>query len=200
MRLVLILGTVLMLFGGCSLQKTVPPVETYHLDVKTDTGTYENRGCRDKIIRVSLMEGADLMRRQDIYYTDDASKQYSYTRARWIESPSRQLYHLLERSISAGGLFKGVIPYKSQARNDWLLEGNIHRFIQVINSDGSSEIYVSIDLSLIDQFSRKVISVKRIYLHEKGVEPNVKGAVRAFDKLMKNVLKETNSWLNDECR
>ena len=200
MRTVLKLIAVLLLLGGCSLQKTLPPVETYRLDVKTDTGIYKNEGCRDKIMRVALLEGADLMQRQDIYYMDDASKQYSYTRARWAENPSKQLYHLFERSISASGLFKGVVPYESQAKNDWLLEGNVHRFIQIINSDGSSEAYVAFDLSLIDQFSREVISVKRINLHEKGIEPNISGAVKVFDKLVSKALGEMNGWLNEECR
>jgi len=200
MRRFLLLITLLLLFGGCSLQTTVPSVKMYRLDAALDADHYSSSGCRDKIIQIALFEGTALLRRQSIYYSDEDSRHYSYTKARWSENPNSQLLHLYERSISANGLFKGVIPYKSQAKNDWLFESYVHEFTQVIKKDGTSDIRVSIDHAIIDQVSREVLSVNKIVLSQTGVNSDVQSAVEAFNTLLETSLRQTNVWLNRECR
>ena len=197
-RIIMTIG--LLLISGCSLQNNVPPVTTYRMDIKPDIDRYTSTGCQEKIIRVTHFEGTSLLRHQSIYYADESSKQYSYTKARWIESPDRQLLHQFQRSISESGLFKGVIPYKSLARNDWLLESNVHEFIQVIKNDGTSEVSLRMDLAFIDQFTRRVMATKKIALLQTGTAPDVNGAVHAFEVLSAKALKQTNIWLNEECR
>ncbi len=200
MRYFLFLIGIILFFGGCSLQTTVAPVKMYRLNAPLDTEHYGSKGCQDKIIRIALLEGTNILRRQSIYYSDDDSGHYSYTRARWSENPSSQILNLFERSISANGLFKGVIPYKSQAKNQWLLENNIHEFMQVIKKDGTSDIYLKMDLTLVDEYSKEVLSVKKIALSKIGVDANVKSAVLAFNELIERSLDLTNVWLDETCR
>ena len=200
MRYFLLLTAIMLFFGSCSLQTTVPPVKMYRLNAPLDTEHYGSTGCQDKVIRIALLEGTDLLRRQSIYYSDEDSRHYSYVRARWSENPSSQMLHLFERSVSANGLFKGVIPYKSQAKNQWQLENNIHEFMQVIKKDGTSDIYLKMDLTLIDEYSKEVLSVEKITLSKMGVGANVQSAVLAFNELIETSLKKTNVWLDKTCR
>lgn len=199
-RFAMMAGSLVLLMGGCTLQKSVPPVSTYRMTADVKEATYESRGCRDKTLRIALLEGSDLLRSRTIYYADDASKQYGYTRARWVESPSQQLRYLLEHSATESGLFKGVIPYRSLAKNDLLLETNVKTFLQVIHDDGGSDVYLSMDLSLIDQFSRKILATKQVVLSKEAASADVEGAVGAFNALAAEAMSETNRWLNDECR
>ncbi len=200
MRWFLLLTATLLFWGGCSLQTTIPPVKMYRLNAPIDSKHYDSAGCQNKVIRISLLEGTALLRRQSIYYSDEDSRHYSYTRARWSENPSAQLLHLFERSVSENGLFKGVIPYKSQAKNQWLLENNVHEFMQVINKDGTSDIYLKMDLTLVDEYSKEVLSVQKIRLNKLGVDANVQSAVTTFNTLTETALHQTNIWLNETCR
>jgi ABC-type uncharacterized transport system auxiliary subunit len=199
-RLTIMLGSLVLLLGGCSIQKSVPPVAAYHIAADPGEASYAGTGCRDKTIRIALLEGSDLLRSRTIHYIDDASLDYGYTKARWVESPSRQLRYLLEHSVAESGLFNGVIPYRSQAKNDLLLETNVNTFVQVIHEDGSSDVHLSMDLSLIDQFSRKILATERIVLSRETVSADVEGAVEAFNAVVSDALAVTNKWLDNECR
>jgi ABC-type uncharacterized transport system auxiliary subunit len=199
-RLAIIAGSLVLLTGGCSIQKSVPPVATYRIAVEPAEAAYAGTQCRDKTLRIALLEGSELFRSRTIHYVDDTSKQYGYTKARWAESPSKQLRYLLERSVAQSGLFNGVIPYRSQAKNDLLLETNVNSFLQVIHEDGSSVAELSMTQSLIDQFSGKILATKRIMLSKEAASADVEGAVDAFNALVSEALLMTNRWLDDECR
>lgn len=199
-RFAMMLGSLVLLMGGCTLQKSVPPVSTYRIVADVNEASYASTGCKEKTLRIALLEGSTLLRSRTIHYADDASMQYGYTKARWVESPSQQLRYLMERSTTQSGLFNGVIPYRSLAKNDLLLETNVNTFLQVIHEDGSSDVHLAMDLALVDQFSRKVLATKQIKLSKETVSADVEGAIGAFNALVSEALDEANRWLNDECR
>jgi ABC-type uncharacterized transport system auxiliary subunit len=199
-KLAIMLGILVLLLGGCSIQKSVPPVAAYRIAADLGEATYAGTGCRQKTLRIALLEGSDLLRSRNIHYVDDASIDYDYTKARWVESPSKQLRYLLERSVAESGLFYGVIPYRSQAKNDLLLETNVNTFLQEIHEDGSSDVQLCMELSLIDQSSRKILATKRIVLSEEAASADAKGAVEAFTEVVSDALAVTNEWLDNECR
>ena len=200
MRHSLIFVAIMIFLGGCSLQTSTPSVAVYRLDPVISFKKESSVACQDKVVRLSLFEGTEFVRRQSIYYADRSSRFYSYTKARWSESPARQLQQLFSKSISSNGLFKGVIPYESGAKNQWLMENNVYDFMQIIENNNTSSVYLSMDLTLIDQYTLAVLSVKKIVLKKCGVSANVEGASAAFNALTTTALEETNQWLAEQCR
>jgi len=164
----------------------------------TDSVSAEQE-CLIKTLRISLTQSSQLMQSQSIYYADESYGEYSYSRSRWAEAPDKQFRHLLEDTIARSELFKGVITYNSQAYNEWLLESKITDFMQYFEGE-RSYVHLSMQLTLIDQDTRDVISTYYVEKRKKTATADAKGAVEAYNLLVQETLNETVEWLNGECQ
>ncbi|MEA3372417.1 MAG: ABC-type transport auxiliary lipoprotein family protein [Campylobacterota bacterium] len=192
------IAIVLILLGGCSVQQSVSPSTSYRLKPLMTSSASAAEGCAEKTLRVSLTHSSNLMQNQSIYYVDEAYGEYSYSRSRWIESPSKQFRHLLEDTVARNGAFKSVITYNSQAYNDMLLESKIMDFMQYFEGK-TSYVRLVVQLTLIDQDTRKVISTHYVEKRKATETADAEGAVKAFNQLVQEMLSETVEWLNGEC-
>ena len=199
MKYLLVIGFSLLL-GGCSIQQSVQPVTEYRLKPYAKQTRFADSQCTVSTLRVALTQSSALLQRQSILYADDSYRQYAYTKARWIESPSRQLRHLFEDAITRSGLFKSVVTYDSQARNDLLLENKVNDFMQYFGSDGKSHVHLSMELILIDQESMQVIATKHVDIKKETVSADAQGAVEAFNQILQEMMAQTMEWLHGECK
>ena len=195
-----ILIAMALFMGGCSLQQSVPPVTEYRLKPYTYDKKYQNSACRDLTLRIGLTQSSSLFQRQAIYYADDSHKQYTYIRSRWVEAPDKQFRYLFEDAVAQSGLFKSVITYVSEARNERLLEMKLTDFMQYFRADGTSDVHFAMDVTLIDQDSMKVVSTKHLDMTKKTATADAKGAVEVFDEIAHETLIQTMEWLDEECR
>ncbi len=195
------IGMVIAMFvlGGCSLQQSVPSVTSYRLKPAMTNSMSAAKACRTKTLRISLTQSSQLLQGQSIYYADENYGEYSYSRSRWAEAPDKQFRHLLEDTIARNGLFKSVITYNSQAYNEWLLESKITDFMQYFEGE-KSYVHLSMQLTLIDQDTREVISTWHIEKRKETTTSDAKGAVEAYNLLVQETLNETVEWLNGECQ
>jgi cholesterol transport system auxiliary component len=193
------LGLGFFILGGCSLQSKVPPSSKYRLDVSTEVPAAETGGCKEKVLRLGLVESSALLMGNNIYYSSDNGQTYLYTKARWIEDVNHQLANLIERSVTKRGLFKDVIPLQSLAKNDLLLETNIYDFSQKIHEDGSTTLHLSVKLVLVEPYTRNIVATKFFEMEQKEKEGNIKGALDGYNTLVAQLLQETNSWLEESC-
>jgi len=185
----------LMFIGGCSLQSTVPAASKYSLSANHKVNVIQNSRFSDKVIRLGVIESSALLSGSNIYYSSDNGQSYSYTKARWNEGVSNQLGNLLMRSIAKTEIFKDVVPLRSLANNDLILELNIYDFTQHIHEDGSTTLHLLVKLRVIEQYNRKIIATKLFDMKQKEQEGNVEGAIKGYNKLVSKLLSETNVWL-----
>jgi len=147
-------------------------------------------------VRIAQLESSTMLSGRMIVYTADNGQSYSYTKARWMESVNRQVSNLMMRSVSNSGLFKDVVAYRSKAKNDYLLETGLYDFSQRVHDDGSSEVHLMIKVRLLEQYSRKIVKSHIFEYSEKGLEGDVKGALKGYNALMKRYLTVLNAWLD----
>lgn len=193
------LGFGLFGLGGCSLQSKVPPVSKYRLEVSTDVARSDVQSCQKKVLRLGMIENSPLLDSRNIYYSTDSGQTYDYTKARWIEPVSQQLASLIETSITRKAIFKDVIPLRSLAKNDLLLESSIYDFSQTIHEDGSTTLHLSMKFVLLQQYERTIVATKFIELQQNENEGNIVGALKGYNLLAARLLQEMNSWLEESC-
>ena len=196
----ILFGLGLFFIGGCSLQTTVPPTAKYSLNSEHVVKAIEVSKFSDQVIRMGVIESSALLSGTNIYYDSDNGQSYSYTKARWNEGVSKQLGTLMMRSITKTAIFKDVIPLRSLAKNELIFEMNIYDFSQKIHADGSTTLHLAVKLRVIEQYSRKIIATKLFDMEQKEKEGNVEGAVKGYNKLVTQLLSETNSWLEESCK
>jgi len=188
-----------MLFLGCSLQTTVPASSKHMLMAHSEvTATSESR-FKEQVLRVARMESSALLGGRSIYYEVEDGRSYMYTKARWLESVPQQFTNLIMISITKTEIFKDVIPFRSLAKNDLILETSLYIFKQTIHKDGTSTLSVTMKVRLVEQYSRKVIVTKLFELKKEGVDGNSKGATTGYQALSDQLLTEINSWLKESC-
>ncbi len=194
------MGIGLLFMGGCSLQTTVPAVSKYSLHI--DDGIKKTTDSRfsEQVIRMGVIESSALLNGTNIYYTADNGQSYSYTKARWEEGVSQQLGELMMHSIAKTGIFKDVIPLRSLAGNELILEVNIYEFSQKIHNDGSTTLRLTVKLRVVDAYNRQIIATKLFDMEEEEKEGNIEGAMKGYNKLVSQLLRETNSWLETSCK
>jgi len=186
------------LLGGCSFVREVPPAQSFHLDGGTATAPAA-ASCSGRVIRVALLQAPPWLQGTAIYYSGPDHKMYRYTRARWEQPPVDQLQQMVEKSVIESALFEGVIPYKSLAKNDWLLEIRIEKMRQKIDERGHGETELMLYGVLIDQYSRHILAQKTFrYTHESS-GADVRSAVDAWSRDTGTFREELVSWLAAQC-
>ena len=180
---------ILILLGGCAVQQTGPAVSEYRLQPLQVERRAPKDACREKTMKVSLTLAPDLFK----------SLQIHYNRARWAQSPDRQLRHLFESAMEQSGLYKSVVTYNSQAYNDLYFEPKINDFMQYFDADGSSRVHLDMELTLMDQDTNRVLSTLHVEKQAMTGSSDALGAVKAFNALVHETLNETIGWLDDVC-
>ena len=188
-----------MIFLGCSLQTTVPASSKYLLSTHVEVTPTAQSRYKEKVLRVGRMESSALLAGRSIYYEVDNGRSYSYTKARWLESVPQQLTNLIMISLTKTEIFKDVVPFRSLANNDLILETSLYNFTQTIQEDGNATLKVALKVRLVEQYSRKIIANKLFELEEKGVKGDSEGAINGYQGLSKQLLIEINSWLEESC-
>jgi len=190
------IGMLFVVLSGCSFQTTVPAVSKYSLSVTPDLKAVANSPYSDKVIRMGVLESLPSLSGTTIYYKSDSAESYSYIQSRWSESVSVQLERLLNRSLSRSKMFKDVVPFRSLANNDLIFEINIYEMTQVVHDDGGSTMRLAVKLRVVEQYSRKILAAKLFEEEIKEEEGNVKGALSGYNRLVSDLLVETQTWLN----
>ena len=188
-----------LIFLGCSLQTTVPASSKYMLNAKVEVSATAESRFKEKVLRVGQMESSALLGGRSIYYEVENGRSYSYTKARWLESVPQQLSNLIMVSLTKTEIFKDVVPFRSLAKNDLILETSLYTFAQTIHKDGNSTLNVAMKVRLVEQYSRKIIANRLFELKKEGVKGDSEGATNGYQELSEQLLTEINSWLEESC-
>lgn len=190
-----LLAVIFLALSGCSLQSTVPPTAKYSLNADPEIPLIKESAFKEKVIRMGVIESPTMLAGTTIYYTTDSGESYAYTKSRWNESVTAKISNAMIETLSKSHLFKDVIPFRSLAKNDLILEINIYDFSQVIHDDGSSTVHMAVKLRVVEQYSRKIVASKLFEHSINDLDGNVQGAIKGYNQLLKSSLEETVKWL-----
>ena len=188
----------LLVLGGCSLTREVPPVQYYRLGAPEATAV-SPAVCPDRVVRVALLQAPQWLFGTAIGYSGTDHRRYTYTRAAWESSVVDQLQQLTEKRLIEAGLFGGVIPYKSLAKNDWLLEVRIEAMQHEIDASGGAKQTLMLYAVVVEQFDRRVIAQKTFVYTEHSEGADVQSAVDAWSRETQAYLDALSQWLRHQC-
>ena len=186
------------LFGGCTLTREVPPVQSYHLETNAAIEALAGE-CGGRVVRVALIEAPQWLNGTAIYYSAADRKMYRYTRSRWEEPPVEQLQQIVQNSLVASALFDGVIPYRSLAKYDWLLEIRVEKMMQHIDGAGQGTTELKLYADLVDGYSRRILAQKAFGYRQKSALGDAQSAVAAWSRSSGVFAGELVRWLQQQC-
>jgi len=188
-----------LVFTGCSVTREVPPAQTYHLQAEAVGSAEHADACGDRVLRVALLQSPKWLRGTDIYYGDTHRKMYRYTRARWEMPPSDQLQQIVENAVGDRVGFAAVVPYKSLAKNDWLLEVRLEKMTQVIDDDGSARTELKLYAVVLEQYSRHIVAERTFDYRAVQEKGDVDSATAAWSAAVSRFETDLTHWLAGLC-
>ena len=186
------------LLGGCSLTREIPPSQSYTLQSAPVAPVAER--CGERVLRIALLRGPQWLEGTAIHYAGTDGKTYTYTQSRWQQPPLEQLQQIVERGVIESGLFSGVIPYKSLAKNDLLLEVRVERMAQAIDAQGRGETQLMLYAVLVDQYDRRILAQKLFRYEHTSETGDAQSAVDGWNEGVGAFVPALIAWLQQECK
>jgi|LGOV01.1.fsa_nt_gb ABC-type uncharacterized transport system auxiliary subunit len=174
---------------GCS-SKEAKPFDTYTLFDSTDT---KQSLHVDKILKITKIKSPKYTQSEKIWYKESSVKIDSYFYSRWNGSFNDIIEQNLLNIISKSGLYESVFVRHSKVRADLILESEI---IEAIQSIEDNSVSFGIRLYLIEQRNSKLVTSKEFSYVEKSEILDAKGAVMAYEKIIKKLNKDVILWLS----
>ncbi len=184
---------ILIIFSGCSIKDVSKPIVKYTID--DDTKVTKERVCVDKIIKIKKFKSPDYIQNTNIWYKKPSYETSSYIYAQWNEVFVDLIEQNIATTIYDSGLFKSMFTRYSKIRSDFTLEGEIIDARQIIKKDNDAEISFAIRAYLIDSKNSKLIDSKEFRYVKQCNSVDAKGAVIAYNDIVKNLNKDVRKWL-----
>jgi len=191
MKKVLIVVTLLLL-AGCSM-KEAEPLKVYTFSLK-NISPIPHSAHRAQTIKVAYPQTAKEKLTAKMSYSYSSSERGYYQNSKWSNNLGKLLQGSVMEALTESRLFKAVLPYESTAEEDLRLEATIFDFSHHVRGNASYAV-ISIQFSLIDTDSGKLIKTKRFSDREDTVTTDAKGYVEATNRAMERVVNDLVAWL-----
>jgi len=187
----LVLIFVLLWFGGCSSKQA--PLKVYTLNAPAVATSYSNK-FKYKTIKVMYPQSLKEKISQKMHYSYSSAEQGVYQNSQWSNNIGKLLEGTLIQALDGSRLFKAVLPYASTAQEDYRLESNIFAFSHQVRGEQSHAL-VSIQFSLIDTDTGKLVKTKRFSYRIATKTMDAKGYVEATNEAVGRLTKDLLRWL-----
>ncbi len=188
----LILITVLLFMTACS-SKIAAPIHIYSLGTVHIVPESSGRD-HQKTIKVSFPQTLKEKISNKMNYSYSPDDQGVYLNSQWSNNSGKLIQGTIIEALVKSRLFKAVLPYESTAGEDLRLESNIFDFSHHVRGDASYAV-VSIQFSLIDTDTGKLIKTKRFSYKEDTQTTDAKGYAEATRRAMNRLSKDLVRWL-----
>jgi len=186
-----ILIFILLWLSGCSSKQA--PLKVYTLDAPKVVETSSSK-FRYKMIKVSFPQTLKEKISSKMRYSYSISEQGAYLNAQWSNNIGKLLQGTVIQTLEQSRLFKAVLPYESTAGEDYRLETSIFDFSHHVRGT-SSHAVVSIQFSLINTYTGRLIKTKRFSYRESTSSIDAKGYVEATNVAVDKLTKDLLRWL-----
>ena len=188
-----------IIFTACT--STRAHVSEYRITPSVEVQALNQGQCSQKSIKVAHTFSSDLYRTLEMNYAQGEYKLDTYTQSQWAVSLNRAVNAQLVNMLNASKLFKTVQVAESRTKNDYVLETNIEDFMQYFDEDAQHSVAkVKISMTLIEAKSTKIVASNIFTTEVETQELNAAAGVKALNKALGNVLKESSLWLEAVCQ
>jgi len=192
MSKVLVLVLISVFFTACSIKDVSKPLTKY--GVSNNQEVQKSSLQVNKILKITKVKSPHYINTTNIWYKKPSFEIGSYLYSHWNEDFSGLVEQSIANTIFESGLFKSTFTRYSKVKSDLVLESEIIEAMQYVEDD--AKVSFKIRLFLIDQYSGKLLSSKGFEYIEKCISVDAKGAVIAYNEIIKKLNKDVVLWLS----
>lgn len=175
---------------GCT---QAPVLKVYSLDIpKVQKITHAS--YKQKVIKVSFPHSLREQMSQKMNFSYSHNDYGTYMNSEWSNHMSKLLQGTVIDILDSAKLFKAVLPDTTTLKVNYRLESNIFAFEHQVRGDASHAI-VSIQFTLIDADTGKLVKSKRFSYQEATTSTNAQGYAYATNVAMARLSKDLVEWL-----
>jgi len=182
---------ILLWLSGCSSKQT--PLKVYTLDTPKVVEVSGSQ-FKYKTIKISFPQTLKEKISSKMRYSYSMSERGAYLNSQWSNNIGKLLQGTVIQTLEQSRLFKAVLPYESTAGEDYRLESSIFDFSHHVRGT-SSHAVVSIQFSLINTYTGRLIKTKRFSYRESTPTLDAKGYVKATNVAVGKLTKDLLRWL-----
>ncbi|WP_295419291.1 ABC-type transport auxiliary lipoprotein family protein [Sulfurovum sp.] len=171
----------------------MPPLKIYTLSIESVAAVPHSK-YRNQTIKVSFPQTLKEKISNRMSYSYSSREQGVYQNSQWSNNIGKLIQGSIIRTLDDSRIFKAALPYESTAGEDLRLESSIFDFSHHVRGNASYAI-VSIQFSLVDSDTGKLIKTKRFSYREDTQSTNAKGYVEATNKAVDRLMKDLLRWL-----
>ena len=190
MRIVLLLG--LLLLNGCSFKEA--PVMKVYTFATPSVATVPSAQYRNQVLKISYPVAVNEKLSDEMHYSYSLTDRGSYLNSRWANNSGRLLQGNIIQTLSEARLFKVVVPYTSDMDENLRLEEMVFDFSHHVRGEASYAV-VSIQFTLINAETGKLLKVRRFSYREATPTTDAKGYVEATNRIMAKLDHDLVVWL-----
>lgn len=142
---ILILGFILILFGGCDFKQNRIDIHHYAIDFKSNTISSQVKLGAIFIEEPNVNKSFNL---SGIFYNSKPYLFEEYAQNRWINLPSNMLHNQIIDSFNTSGIFSNVISKDKTLKHEYSLKTELTKLYHTFEGDKSYAI-VKINFNLI---------------------------------------------------
>lgn len=177
-------------FLGCT---QAPVLKVYSLNVPSVINT-EKSPYRHKIVKVTHPQSLREYISQKMNFSYSISEHGTYQDSEWSNDMLSLLQGTFIEVLENSRLFKAVLSDSSSLKENYRLESNIFAFEHRVRKEESHAI-ISIQFTLIDVDTGKLVKSKRFSYAEATPSIDAKGYAYATNMAMERLSKDLLRWL-----
>ena len=182
----------LFVLSGCSL-KEAAPLKVYTLNSGNVTPvSYSDH--RHQTIKISYPQTLKDKLSNSMSYSYSGAERGKYENSQWSNNLGKLIQGNIIQILVQSRIFKAVLPYESTAGEELRLESTVFDFSHHVRGESSYAV-VSIQFSLIDTDSGRLIRTKRFSYKEKTQTFDAKGYIEATNRAMVRLSRDLVLWL-----
>ncbi len=175
---------------GCT---QAPSMKVYDLEIPHVKMVYASP-YKKKVLKVTFPNSVREQISQKMHFSYSDSDNGTYLNSRWSNNISQLLQGTLIDILERSKLFKVVLTDSSTVKEDYRLESNIFIFEHEVREKQSHSV-VSIQFTLIDADTGKLLKSKRFSYREKTTTIDAKGYVVASNIIIEKLARDLIAWL-----
>jgi len=175
---------------GCT---KAPALKVYSLNVPS-VGTTQSSIYRNKSIKVTYPQSLREQISQKMNFSYSNSDSGTYQNSEWSNDMSKLLQGTFIEVLDSAKLFKVVLSDTTTLKENYRLESNIFAFEHRVR-DTQSHAIISIQFTLINADTGKLVKSKRFSYQEATQTTDAKGYASATNVIMRKLSGDLLGWL-----
>lgn len=186
---------ILALFlGACSLKQSGVDLSQNFI-LKNNRKAFETSfKSRDKSLKILNPDVPLYLNSYQIIYIQNGISN-AYAHHFWGDVPSNLYRFVLLSKFEQSGIFKSLVGQNSPVLADFILEGRLDSFEQIIDKK-ENYAKLALSLNLVDVKQNKIIAHKNFIVKENIAKIDINETFKAFEKALNELTNEIVVWVN----